>query len=95
MATHGALLVTASRAHRAATSLLMALERNRETGIAIGVLMARDHLTRDQAFDVLWHASQNSNRKLRDLAAEVVDTGLDPRASSPSGSSGAADTSQE
>ena len=78
LATHCALLVTATEARDKAANLLIALESNREIGVAVGVLMARHHLTRDQAFDVLWHASQNSNRKLRDLAAEVVETGTGP-----------------
>ena len=39
---------------------LEALQSNREIGIAVGVLMARHGLTRDQAFDVLRYVSQNS-----------------------------------
>ena len=78
LATHCALLVTASLAQDKATHLLRALESNREIGVAIGVLMARHQLTRDQAFDVLRVASQRSNRKLIDIAVEVADTGLAP-----------------
>ena len=78
LATHCALLVTASLAQDKATHLLRALESNREIGVAIGVLMARHQLTRDQAFDVLRVASQRSNRKLVDIAVEVADTGLAP-----------------
>jgi AmiR/NasT family two-component response regulator len=78
LATHCALLVTASLAQDKATHLLRALESNREIGVAIGVLMARHQLTRDQAFDVLRVASQRNNRKLIDIAVEVADTGLAP-----------------
>ena len=39
LATHCALLVTATQAHSKAVNLLKALETNREIGIAIGVLM--------------------------------------------------------
>jgi hypothetical protein len=78
LATHCALLVTASLAHDKATHLLRALESNREIGVAIGVLMARHQLTRDQAFDVLRVESQRSNRKLVDVALDVADTGLAP-----------------
>ena len=41
--------------------------------------MARYFLTREQAFDLLRHASQNSNTKLRDVASHVVETGEYPR----------------
>jgi hypothetical protein len=78
LATHCALLVTASLAQDKATHLLRALESNREIGVAIGVLMARHQLNREQAFDVLRVASQRSNRKLVDVAIEVADTGLAP-----------------
>jgi len=39
---------------------------------AKGVLMAREGVTPDQAFDILVRASQRENRKLRDLAQEIV-----------------------
>lgn len=37
--------------------------------------MATHKVTREQAFDMLRIASQNSHRKLRDIAVEVADTG--------------------
>ncbi len=43
--------------------------------MAMGVVMATYKVTRDQAFDLLRVASQNSNRKLADIATEVIDTG--------------------
>ena len=76
LSTHGSLLVTAMLARDRATNLLRALESNREIGVAMGILMQRHQLTRDQAFDVLRVASQDSNRKLVDIAAEVADTGV-------------------
>lgn len=79
LATHCALLVTATQAHSKAANLLVALETNREIGIAIGVIMARHQMTREQAFDLLRHASQRTNRKLADVAAEVAETGADPK----------------
>lgn len=74
---------TASIAHDALSDtkvaqLESALRSNREIGTAMGVLMSRHHVTRDQAFDLLRLASQNGNRKLRDVATEVVDTGTLP-----------------
>ena len=75
LATHGGLLVNAMLANDRARNLQRALESNREIGMAIGVLMHQHRLSRTQAFDVLRAASQDSNRKLVDIALEVVDTG--------------------
>lgn len=58
-----------------ARNLKRALESNREIGVAIGVLIYEHLLSQAQAFDVLRAASQDSNRKLADVALEVVDTG--------------------
>jgi AmiR/NasT family two-component response regulator len=52
-----------------------ALQSNRDIGAALGVLMARMLVTREQAFDLMRIASQRTNRKLRDIAADVLDTG--------------------
>ncbi|HYN68118.1 MAG TPA: GAF and ANTAR domain-containing protein [Ornithinibacter sp.] len=76
LATHGSLLVTAQLAREKADNLLKALESNREIGVAMGILMHRHRLDRDQAFAVLRVASQDSNRKLADVASEVADTGI-------------------
>jgi hypothetical protein len=75
LSTHGSLLVTAMLARGRATNLLRALETNREIGVAMGILMQRHSLTREQAFDVLRVASQDSNRKLSAVASDVADTG--------------------
>lgn len=78
LATHCALLVSASLAQDRANNLFKALESNREIGVAVGILMARHQLTRERAFDTLRRASQHSNRKVADIAREVADTGADP-----------------
>ncbi len=52
-----------------------ALATNREIGQAIGILMATDQITADQAFEQLRSASQHLHRKLREIAADVVQTG--------------------
>jgi AmiR/NasT family two-component response regulator len=41
---------------------------------AIGILMGRQRCTATVAFDLLRKASQHRNRKLRDIAAELVTT---------------------
>lgn len=52
--------------------------RNRElVGQAVGLLVERRRLTPRQAFDLLSRASQASNRKVRDLAADMIETGID------------------
>jgi hypothetical protein len=56
-------------------NLELALTTNREIGIALGILMAGRKLTSDQAFDLLRRASQQSHRKLRELALEIAETG--------------------
>jgi len=43
-------------------------------GEAKGILMARQGCTSDEAFDILRRASQRTNRKLRDIAVELVET---------------------
>lgn len=41
----------------------------------MGILMHQHRLTRDQAFDLLRVASQDSNRTLADIASDVAETG--------------------
>jgi AmiR/NasT family two-component response regulator len=44
-------------------------------GQAQGILMERHHVTADQAFAMLSKVSQDNNRKLRDIADRLVNTG--------------------
>ncbi len=75
LATHASLILSETIARDRAHNLTRALESNREIGVAMGILMHQHRLTRDQAFDLLRVASQDSNRKLADVAADVADTG--------------------
>jgi AmiR/NasT family two-component response regulator len=59
-------------------NLEAALESSRQIGMAIGILMASKLLTAEQAFEELRHASQRTHRKVRDIAAYVMDTGTLP-----------------
>ena len=61
-----------------AASIRTALDSNRVIGTAIGIVMAGYRLTAAQGFQLLARASQHSNRKLREIAAEVVDSGKLP-----------------
>jgi hypothetical protein len=47
-------------------------------GQAQGILMERERITGAQAFDQLRRSSQHLNRKLRDVAQELIDTGNVP-----------------
>ena len=59
-------------------NLERALVTNRRIGIAIGILMARTGHTDRQVFDTLRTMSQHRNRKLRDIAEDVIYTGALP-----------------
>ena len=61
-------------------NLETALESSRQIGMAMGILMSSKLLTPDQAFQQLRRASQHLHRKLRDVAAEVMETGELPTA---------------
>lgn len=52
-----------------------ALESNRRIGAAIGILMVRRRLSQEEAFLLVRKASQQTNRKLRDVAGDVVEQG--------------------
>ncbi|GAA2019147.1 hypothetical protein GCM10009740_04030 [Terrabacter terrae] len=76
LATYAAQALTAAYLRDRAENLERALATNREIGTSVGVLMALHRLTAEQAFDLLRIASQNSNRKLREVALDVIDTGM-------------------
>jgi signal transduction histidine kinase/DNA-binding response OmpR family regulator len=61
--------------------LRQALQTNRTIGTAVGIVMTQYELDPQRAFQVLVRTSQQSNRKLNDVAAEVVRTGSLPRSS--------------
>lgn len=62
--------------HRA--DLQRAILTREVIGQAQGILMERERITAEQAFDILRRASQHLNEKLRDVAQALVDTGEDP-----------------
>ena len=76
VATHTTLALMAASAKQRAANLERALTTNRHIGMAMGVLMATHKMTRDDAFTLLRIASQNTNRKLADIAEDVIHTGV-------------------
>ncbi|KRE60814.1 GAF and ANTAR domain-containing protein [Nostocoides sp. Soil756] len=74
-ATQCSLLVSAHLANERAEHLARALESNREIGVAVGVLMHRFRVGRDEAFALLRMASQDANIRIAELASHVADTG--------------------
>jgi GAF domain-containing protein len=62
--------------------LRAALPSREVIGEAKGILMERENCTGAEAFDMLRRASQRTNRKLRDLAVEIV-TNVEQRAVDP------------
>ena len=62
-------------AENRSANLERALSSNRQIGAAIGILMALHKLTGDGAFALLREASNKTNRRLRDVADQVVLTG--------------------
>lgn len=69
-AVHAAVAVAAARERE---DFSAALAGRDIIGQAKGILMARDHISADDAFDVLRRASQRLNVKLREVAQEVID----------------------
>jgi GAF domain-containing protein len=76
------LALTALRERDRVEHLRTALDTNRQIGAAMGILMARHRCSYDNAFTALRVASQHLHRKLRDVADEVVFTGVLPTRSS-------------
>ncbi|MBC7630385.1 GAF and ANTAR domain-containing protein [Aeromicrobium sp.] len=78
-ATYAALALTLARDRQAEESrienLQTALTSREIIGQAQGILMERERITADQAFQLLRLSSQHLNRKLRDVAQYIVDTG--------------------
>ncbi|HTZ43331.1 MAG TPA: ANTAR domain-containing protein [Jatrophihabitans sp.] len=64
-------LAAAEQRHRA-DNLEHALESSRRIGVAVGVLMANRRVSEQDALEALKATSQRTNRKLRELAEDVV-----------------------
>ena len=67
--------VVLDEADSRAANLEKALSSNRVIGTALGIIMSRENVTAENAFARLREHSQRTNRKLRDVADDVVLTG--------------------
>ncbi len=65
----------ARRAETHNAHLRKALGTNREIGIALGIIMTTLHTTLEPAFELMRMTSQSSNRKIRDIADDIVHDG--------------------
>jgi hypothetical protein len=63
---------------RHAANLRVALVTREMIGQAQGILMERERITADEAFDILRRASQHLNLKLREVAQTLIETGERP-----------------
>jgi GAF domain-containing protein len=62
-----------------ARNMRVAMESRAVIEQAKGVLMAQRHVDAEQAFEILREASQRYNRKLRDIAAGIVESTVEHR----------------
>jgi GAF domain-containing protein len=84
ISAHVAVAVMNADAHAVATTqvghLTQALESRKVIDMALGILMSAHHCSPDQAFTILSRASQNRNQKLREIAAAIVRSTMNPGA---------------
>jgi transcriptional regulator with GAF, ATPase, and Fis domain len=82
LASLASLALSVAQSHqdeeRRSDSFQAALSTRELIGEALGILMERERITADQAFDILRRASQHLNVKLREVAQDLVDTGVNP-----------------
>ncbi|MFE9813074.1 GAF and ANTAR domain-containing protein [Streptomyces sp. NPDC005548] len=72
LASHAAVALASARTDAQKEA---AIATRHQIGEAMGILMHRNKLTEDQAFDVLRRYSQQNNIKLREVARLVCETG--------------------
>jgi GAF domain-containing protein len=82
LASMASLALSVAHSHedeaRRAENLHAALASRETIGEATGILMERERITAAQAFDILRRASQHLNIKLRQVAEDLIETGVQP-----------------
>jgi GAF domain-containing protein len=76
LARHASVAVASARHEN---NLAQAVDARKLVGQAMGILMERYNLDDDSAFAVLKRYSQDTNTKLRDVAAQLIETRQLPR----------------
>jgi GAF domain-containing protein len=79
-AAHATVAFASAREADASRTLRRAVDSNRTIGMAMGILMATVRVDEDAAFELLKQMSSTTNRKLVDVAADVVRSGSLPGA---------------
>ncbi|MFF0990260.1 ANTAR domain-containing protein [Kocuria nitroreducens] len=82
LASHAVAAVSADQHHRRAERLVGTAC---EVGTAVGVLMARHGIPRDEALHLLRAAAQDSHRSMAEAATEIVDTTIGRLPAAPTG----------
>ena len=70
-----AIALRAAGEHERAENLSRAVHSNRRIGMAVGVVMATQRVDEEEAFRRMSKVSQNTNRKVADIAEDVLRTG--------------------
>jgi hypothetical protein len=87
LAAMASLAVESAQGHEAderrAKDLHAALVTRELIGQAQGILMEREHIGSDEAFDILRRASQYQNLALREVARDLIETGERPDTGRP------------
>jgi GAF domain-containing protein len=87
LASLAGLALTAAHSHEqdgmGVGDFRAALGTREMIGQAEGILMERERISADHAFDILRRASQHLNIKLREVAQNLVDTGESPDTGKP------------
>ena len=82
-AGHAAVAIANARLYQRTATLAEDMRRAMETRAVIeqakGILIAQQHCTPEQAFELLTRLSQRSHRKLRDCAADLVTSTAEDR----------------
>jgi GAF domain-containing protein len=72
LVSYASVALMAAHRHEGMETLARGLESNREIGKALGLMMAFHKISDTEAFEVLRRTSQDLNRKLADIASEIV-----------------------
>jgi AmiR/NasT family two-component response regulator len=67
------LSVRMDTAHRRAEDLDTAMKSRTAINLACGVIMAQNRCTQEEAVEILTKVASNRNRKLRDVATELIE----------------------